>query len=525
MRTYYFLIISVLLINASLLNAQTVTLDFEQKKQTIIGNGLNMENYHWTGGTEVLKQSLSQQLQALPSDIVRVGIPLREWEPVNDNDDSEDIDWDGFFTGNDAWKVRNSFDRLKYLKDKGKDLWLFAMDMANWNISNPGNSVQRRLIDMDEFIESILAYLLYAKEHYDVEPKWFCLNEPALSTNGCGGYDIIFTAEEQATLIKKIGKLFEENELDIKCLISVHCDRDLQYMKDIYNTDGVAQYLAGIDIHGYWAQDRPANLKAIGEWMQTIDIPLICGEADYDNSFWMHGNEYVDQTKWRDHAMPSAKLLSYLFNYAYVSMAMPWYDHSPTNSRPYRYVAWHYMNHLGKDYTIVDADWGTSSIVTATAGINEITDDWSVIIQNNSTARTVTINGLPDGWALPIASFEDNYAQEKPAVEIKNGTLELAMERYSLYTLKKTDEPSGLADAVDAKVRIYPAIVSDVLYIEAQSGRQKTVEIFSLQGNRVKADNLNGNLIELSLSGLQNGIYLVKVNIDGIIYNQKILKQ
>ena len=76
--------------------AQEVKVDFTEKRQMIKYMGINMEGYHTTGGTEILKSSLAEMLSSLPVNAVRVGLPLKEWEPVNDNKFAEVINEQGF---------------------------------------------------------------------------------------------------------------------------------------------------------------------------------------------------------------------------------------------------------------------------------------------------------------------------------------------------------------------------------------------------------------------------------------------
>ena len=93
--------------------AQEVKVDFTKKKQTIEYMGINMEGYHTTGGAEILKNSLSEMLASLPVNAVRIGLPLKEWEPVNDNKSANTINKQGFTV---TKSISNSFERLVRMK-------------------------------------------------------------------------------------------------------------------------------------------------------------------------------------------------------------------------------------------------------------------------------------------------------------------------------------------------------------------------------------------------------------------------
>ena len=111
--------------------AQEVKVDFTKKKQTIEYMGINMEGYHTTGGAEILKNSLSEMLASLPVNAVRIGLPLKEWEPVNDNKSANTINKQGFTV---TKSISNSFERLVRMKKQNLAIWLSIWDMADWNI-------------------------------------------------------------------------------------------------------------------------------------------------------------------------------------------------------------------------------------------------------------------------------------------------------------------------------------------------------------------------------------------------------
>ena len=190
--------------------AQEVKVDFTKKKQTIEYMGINMEGYHTTGGAEILKNSLSEMLASLPVNAVRIGLPLKEWEPVNDNKSANTINKQGFTV---TKSISNSFERLVRMKKQNLAIWLSIWDMADWNIQDPSQGHNRRIRDLDEMVESITAYLLEAKEKYGTEVDWISINEPTIaSETGYGGYNIGMSVEEQVTLIKKSTKKFRKHK-------------------------------------------------------------------------------------------------------------------------------------------------------------------------------------------------------------------------------------------------------------------------------------------------------------------------
>lgn len=418
-------------------SAQEVTIDFDTKMQTIDGMGINFEGYHRTAGSDILKSSLVTMLDIMPMNMVRIGMPIKEWEPTNDNDDPTVIDESAFVT---TGSLAYSFSRLQRVKeDYGYDIWLSIWDMADWNITNSSSSYNRNIADFDEFAESITAYLLHAKNEYGVEVAWVSVNEPSIaSENGWGGYDLGLSAEEQATLIKTASRYFEENGLTTKWMVAVHSiyASELEQAKAIYEDEDTRPYIAGFDFHSYGLQksSREDDLKNWGDWIATTGLPSWCGELDYDNSFWEVSTE--DKKLWITHGMITAGLYASLVNDARISAGFPWYAHSPSSTTPYRYACLHYHAHFLPGDTVVATTSSNEKVLT-TATTNG--DNWTLIIQNySSQSREVTITGVTGTTAQAIVSYNNNYGVRLDDIEIVDGVLTLVMQPYSLYSIGTT---------------------------------------------------------------------------------------
>ena len=415
------------------ITGQEVSVDFANKKQKIEYMGINMEGYHTTGGNEVLKSSISEMLSMIPVNAVRIGMPLKEWEPNNDNDSPEEINESGFITGT---AVSNSFKRLAEMKKRGVTIWLSVWDMANWNIEDPSKGSNRRIKSIDELAESILAYLLKAKNDYDVDVQFISVNEVTIaSETGYGGYNIGLSAEEQIALIKKSSQMLKANNLQTKWLISVHSvyPSELEQARKVYEDPEVQAEIAGIDFHSYWltSDNRYEHVKAFGDWIAETGLTAYCGELDYDNQFWERSSE--DKKKWITHGMITAQLYSLIYNTARASGGYPWYANRPNATTPYRYVALHYHSHILPGYEIVESTVTDPTITAVTATKDQ---EWAMIVQNNiSQKREIKIKGIPGNSAQVIASYNNNYGVKKEDVVVENGEIVLQMGPYSLYSL------------------------------------------------------------------------------------------
>ncbi len=397
--------------------AQTVTVELDAERQRIVSNGINLEGLHRGGGDDVLPSKFEVMMDHLAHDLVRVGMPLAEWEPENDNDRADRIEWSNF---GDTDPVTNSFVRLQTLQAGESRLWLAVWDVADWLVSNPQRDAQRRINDLDELAESITTYLLRARDHYQVEPAYVSMNEPSIaSENGWGGYQIALTAEEQAALIRKTGERFKQYGLTTTWFIAVHkpYPSELNYAKQVLDAPCVRHYVSGFDFHGYWFQSgHDAELQAWGQWVASTGLPAFCGECDYDNQFWKRD----DRSQW-SHAIEAGRLFHKIYALARAAGTLVWYDDAPNERRPYRFAARHFHEQFTSGSILVKADSDVPNVL-AIAAKGPAKDRVTMILQNVSDEEvTVLVEGLPDKPMHWIRSAAGSYYQSRPVKEAGEG--------------------------------------------------------------------------------------------------------
>ena len=414
--------------------ADSVEVGLYKEHQTIIANGINFEGYHRRGGNEVLASKFTAMLNALNSQLLRVGTPLEEWEPSNDDNDPENFQWDGF---RESSGVSNSFQRLQRLANDGYDLWLAIWDIADWNVKNPGNDSQRRIKDIDEFVESITAYVLRARDKYGAEPMYVSVNEPSIAAeNGWGGYQIALTPEEQAEIILKAGQRFQELGLSTKWLIALHkvYPSELEQAQQIYEMPGVVEHIGGFDFHGYWWQDgHDDELAAWAAWTSSTGLPNFAGECDYDNQFWQRDS--ADKARWT-HALETAKLLYKMYDVARAEGSLLWYGDAPTSNRPYRYANKHFYDFMNPGSIILQSN-SSSSAIFSTAFKHKTDDKFAQILLNTSnSSRQVTLTGLPNKTLAWIESKDGSYYQTiETNLQPVDGVLTITLAAGSINTI------------------------------------------------------------------------------------------
>lgn len=407
-----------------------VSINWSDFQQTILGNGINFEGYHSNGGAEVLSQKFVSMLETLPSQLNRVCLPLNVWEPGNDNTDPFTIDFSHF---NDSGGARNTFLRIKELKNRGMESWLSIWDMSDWNILNPDKTSKRKIANFDEMAESITAFLVYGKQTYNIEPLYVSVNEPTIaSENGWGGYNIAYSPEEQISLIQKAGILFDKYQIKTKWLIAVHkvYPSELEQAKQIFANPDVKKYVAGFDFHSYSMQNSEFEpyLKNWYEWSKTTGLPTFCGECDYDNAFWLN----PDRETWTKAALNYGTLLHRIFNTAKVNAFIPWYANNAEDARPYRFISKHFMETFKKGAVLVKST-STDPNLLVTAG--KLDEKYIVHIQNTSVyEKTIQIDNLPVNQFDWICSKNNSYYQTQPQQNVKNGIMTLKLPPSSFST-------------------------------------------------------------------------------------------
>ena len=411
--------------------ATEVTINWNNQKQTIIGNGINFEGYHTSGGTEVLSSKFESMLATLPTELARISLPLKIWEPVNDNADPATFNLNNF---QDTQGAHYTFLRMQELKKRGINSWLSIWDLENWNITDPTKTYARRIANFDEMAESIGTFLLQARDKYQVEPIYVSVNEPTIaSENGWGGYQIALSPEEQILLISKAGAWFEKHGIKTKWLVALHkiYPSEIEQAKQIFANSDVKKYIAGFDFHGYGMHksEFEAYMKSWEAWVKSTGLPTFCGECDYDNQFWLNS----DRETWTIAAKNTGILLNRLFNMAGVSGVLPWYGNSADASRPYRFVAKHFMETF-KSRTVVVESSSPNSEVLVTAGKRQ--GKYIIHLQNVSNLEIkVQIKDIPVQKFDCISTLPQSYYLTNNVLSVTNGQLSFVLPANSLHTL------------------------------------------------------------------------------------------
>ncbi|MGE4567642.1 MAG: hypothetical protein AB7C90_00475 [Bacteroidales bacterium] len=403
---------------------------WDSLRQQILANGINLEGYHIGGGAEVMNPKFDYMLAELPSQLVRMGMPLKLWEPENENGNPDEIDIMRF---NKSKEVLNTFQRISLLEKRGVGCWLSVWDVANWNVYNPLATAQRRVINIDEMAESIAAFLLHAREYYGVSPAYVSVNEPSIAyENGYGGYQIALTADEQMRLIAKSGSLFQKYGLTTQWVIALHKihPSEIDQAKLIFDSPAAKPFVAGFDFHGYFMHTPESRemLKSWYEWANQTGLFTLCGECDYDNQFWLS----PQRRSWNDAPKIYGQLLHNLLTIGGVNGVLPWYGYTPFDLNPFRFVSKHFMTAFPAGAQRVEAESGNPDILVTAAVLHKKP---RFVLQNlSANPIEVEVGRLAGGTYQWISSQAEAFYRENAPVKSVNGVIRVVLPPNSLHT-------------------------------------------------------------------------------------------
>jgi hypothetical protein len=160
--------------------------------------------------------------------VARVLMALEDWEPVNDDDDPGQFEWEAF---QDTQFNHATFQLMQALRARGTEIIVTSWDLPDWLVANPSKDSQRFVPykNYPEMVETITACLLTARDQYGVEPDYVSFNEPDVRAY------ISIAPFEVIMLIEQAGKRFDEFGIKTKWLIA-----------DTSNIDGRAGYARSV---------------------------------------------------------------------------------------------------------------------------------------------------------------------------------------------------------------------------------------------------------------------------------------
>lgn len=165
-----------------------------------------------------LQISFSKENGKSSEPFVEFSIPIKIWEPVNDNNDPASFNWDGF---SNNLQLRILFENIQEIYNEGIPINLALWDAPDWIVVNPDSSKNRELLDdmTNELVESICAFVVHLRDKYNADIK--SVNITPRETNWS---NLVLTTEQRDDIIKETDKRFKalrlETEFKVNLILS-----------------------------------------------------------------------------------------------------------------------------------------------------------------------------------------------------------------------------------------------------------------------------------------------------------------
>ncbi len=147
---------------------------------------------------------------------------------------------------------------------------------------------------------------------------------------------------------------------------------------------------------------------------------------------------------------------------------------------------------------------------------------WSYILPTNQTTADWIQLGYDDAlWSVGNTGigYGDGSYLELSNIDSDNSLPENWIANSNFQTLKVSIYNDN------ASLLIYPNPVMDKLYLSAINGEQiQSVEIISLNGQKMMSEQLNETRLQINTSKLASGIYFVRIKLKSKTMIKRIIK-
>jgi hypothetical protein len=163
-------------------------------------------------------------------------------------------------------------------------------------------------------------------------------------------------------------------------------------------------------------------------------------------------------------------------------------------------------------YSVNGTDWVNSSIFTMTAAMwhNNLSVDFSSITatKNNPNFK-VRIVAIFEPGQTTYTGTTKAYEANKPA-------------HYDMVTISGTQIHSNIGAIAKESLTIYPNPASEIVKVKATAGDKVT--LYNRIGAVVERFTLNSNIESLNVKHYPNGMYLLQIESNDVVYQGKLIK-
>ncbi|HTE02043.1 MAG TPA: hypothetical protein VK668_22295 [Mucilaginibacter sp.] len=221
----------------------------------------------------------------------RIEMPWRNWQPDSAMDPLA-VD-----TANLNPHVRQSMQMAQRLSQMHIPVILTAWMPPKWAVTGKlsfgkspegiwGNPLDRTKLPL--IYQSITDYIIYLKDHYGVDVKYFSFNESDL------GINIRQTGEEHDDLIKGLGAYFVSKGLKTKLLLGDNSDANTySFIYPAMNDAAARPFMGAVSFHS-WRGWETGTLQKWADAAKQTNLPLIVGEGSIDAAAWAYPAYFED---------------------------------------------------------------------------------------------------------------------------------------------------------------------------------------------------------------------------------------
>lgn len=418
---------------------QRLALDPGITYQTIEGFG----GFGGVFGTKNRPEFVDLVVNDLGVTILRNRLPA-SFEPVNDNDDPNDMDLDAFnltedFEGYDA-PLTEQFDYLMAMKEAGVEKFIATIwSPPGWmkksgkvpgddeDAPNPNTTIHT--VDpqyFEEVAEFCAAYVKILKRECGIDLYALSVqNEPAFEEPYAS---CVYSPQGLRDLIKVVGARFEREGLETKFFMPEDTgwhDRVMGYVNAVIDDPEARQYIDITAVHGYDLDGKTGKSYQAKNWRELYEAG-----APYGIQLWMTETSGYEDS-W-DGAIRLASAIHFGLTYGQLS-AWVWWSLSVSQgaeryglivglgNRTSRYYASkHYYRYIRPGMVRIESECDDEDVLSV-AFVQPGGNLFTVVLINRSTARkTLYITGenLPQKWQLVRS---EQYESTRPIGELSPG--------------------------------------------------------------------------------------------------------
>ncbi len=285
-----------------------------------------MGDFHSFGGNycwPLNAPEIDYTLRTFKPAVGRVQMSLNKWESQNDNADPGETDFEKL-KSSDAPEspLRAEFQMAARLQKSNIETIASVWELPAWMYRNDTRVLRDGFVfgrinpdKIDEVVESVVSYLLYARLRYGFEPAYFSFNEPDI------GVRVTMTPEMHTRVMEAVVTALKEKGLKTKVLIGgvANLYNTLDYVETVLENPTLRDQAGGIAVHS-WIGARPDVLRAWGRLAEKHNLPLLVTEVGVDPYAYRHPKWYGEYA----YAMREARLYLQFLRYARPSAMYQW---------------------------------------------------------------------------------------------------------------------------------------------------------------------------------------------------------